>query len=237
MNKLFFAKNLIKDYNKSGIYSIKINNKEYIGSSICIGKRLSTHRSRLLRNKHENVILLNHFNKYGINSCTFEVLEYCNKEILLLKEKEYIDKNKPKLNIELNPILQNGNYKTKKVYQYSLNRVFIKKFNSASEAERFFNKASNKISLCCLNKRKSAYKYLWSYSKKKPSKYINNSKTSKNKQVNQYDLNGDFIKSFISIADAVKHLSLKGNFASNCTMISACCLNKITKAFNFIWKY
>jgi hypothetical protein len=39
---------------KSGIYSILINNKRYIGSSVDVTKRTKCHLSRLKNNKHMN---------------------------------------------------------------------------------------------------------------------------------------------------------------------------------------
>lgn len=237
MENLYTAKNLGKTYNKSGIYLIQIGNKYYVGSSISIGKRLLTHRYRLLKNKHENIIMINCFNKYGKEQCHFKVLEECNIEILLHREKFYIDTLKPELNIELNPVLQNSEYKSKTVYQYTLKGEFIKSFKSTAEAERTLNKNSNKISQCCTKKRKSAYGYLWSYDKLKKLLYENNSAKAKVKAVVQYNLQGKVIKTYESAAAAVRELKLKGLFNSNCSTISACCLGKIQTAFGFIWKH
>jgi group I intron endonuclease len=237
MENLYTTKNLNKRYNKSGIYLLQIGNRYYVGSSVSIGNRLATHRSRLKRNKHENIIMINCFNKYGEEQSHFKVLEECDISILLEREKFYIDTLKPELNIELNPVLQNSEYKSKTVYQYSLNGEYIKSFKGASEAERTLDKNSNKISQCCLNKRKSAYNYLWSYTKVEKLLYQNNSSKAKIKSVIQYNLQGEMINIYESAAEAVRDLKLQGSFKSNCTFISACCLNKTKTAFGYVWEH
>lgn len=78
--------------NKSGIYCIKNlkSNKVYIGQSINIRKRLIQHKCELINNKHSNPHLQNSFNKNTIDNFLFEVLEYCDKDILTEKEKYYL---------------------------------------------------------------------------------------------------------------------------------------------------
>lgn len=54
---------------KSGIYKLISKLKPdmfYIGSSINIKNRFGRHKSNLKTNKHDNPILQNHVNKYGI---------------------------------------------------------------------------------------------------------------------------------------------------------------------------
>lgn len=68
-----------------GIYKITnlINNKVYIGSSISIMNRFSTHKRLLIKNIHFNKHLQSSFNKYGISNFKFEILE----------DLKFIDKN------------------------------------------------------------------------------------------------------------------------------------------------
>jgi hypothetical protein len=143
--------------NKSGIYKIIINNKFYIGSSSNIYHRLKAHYSYLKRNKHLNPILQNLFNKYGEDNLFVELLEECTKEILIYREKYYIDTLNPYINIIKDPVLiirdkefgkrvseglkkayKNKTlipYQNKKVYQYdSKSGFFIKEFLSMKEA-------------------------------------------------------------------------------------------------------
>jgi group I intron endonuclease len=239
MENLYTVKNLTKKYSKSGIYMILINNKFYIGSSLCISTRLFCHRRRLKSGKHANIILINHFNKYGEEKCFFKILEYCDKKDLLIREKFYIDHLKPELNVETDPINQNGSYKSKTVYQYDLNGNFIKEHLSAAEAERTLGKHSSMIASCARGNTafKSAYGYLWSYEKKQNLSYSNNSSKSKAKNVYQYDLSGTFLNKHDSVAAATRSLNLKGNFSSHCTNISACCLGKTKQAYGYLWTY
>lgn len=87
--------------NKSGIYIIinKITDKTYIGSSYNLIQRLSSHLSGLRKNKHSNVILQRNYNIYGESSFEFEVLEFCEKELLQAREQYFINQFKPEINI------------------------------------------------------------------------------------------------------------------------------------------
>lgn len=85
----------------SGIYKITntINNKFYIGSAVNLKEREYEHFRRLSKNNHCNVLLQNSFNKYKKESLKFEVLEFCDKKDLILKEQYYIDALNPVFNI------------------------------------------------------------------------------------------------------------------------------------------
>jgi group I intron endonuclease len=80
-----------------GIYKITCvdNNKVYIGSSSNIQQRWLAHKSKLKRGKH-NQNLLNSYNKYGMDSFIFEILEECNVLDLIKREIYWADfyKNK-----------------------------------------------------------------------------------------------------------------------------------------------
>lgn len=78
---------------KSGIYRIvnRVNGKCYIGSSTDVRYRLWHHKHELLKNDHENRYLQSAWNKYGGLSFIFEILFYCEKEMLIQREQEIID--------------------------------------------------------------------------------------------------------------------------------------------------
>lgn len=89
--------------NKSGIYCILNiqNSKKYVGSSTNIWQRLQKHFSLLRKNKHENILLQNSFNKNGEeNFICFCLREHINEDLTYL-EQYYIDLLKPQYNITI----------------------------------------------------------------------------------------------------------------------------------------
>jgi hypothetical protein len=83
-------------YPNAGIYFIENleDGRKYIGSSVSVYTRISTHKYRLSKKIHANAKLQNAVNKYGIDNFKFEVIELCDAGALLVKEQEYIDKYK-----------------------------------------------------------------------------------------------------------------------------------------------
>lgn len=79
-----------------GVYRIRnsCNGKVYIGSSLNIDLRKSSHRRDLRNNRHCNTHLQNAWNKYGEESFTFEVLEKIdNPDVLRDREQFWMDKH------------------------------------------------------------------------------------------------------------------------------------------------
>lgn len=83
---------MINIVNQSGIYCIinVNNNKRYIGQSIKVKSRFSSHKLRLRKNKHENRYLQNSYNKHGMETFKFTILEYCDYEFLNDREIYWI---------------------------------------------------------------------------------------------------------------------------------------------------
>ena len=77
----------------SGIYSIKnnINGKMYIGQSVHIYSRWSSHKSKLRKGIHGNPYLQNAWNKYGEDNFTFSIIKQCDKFELDKYEIYYIN--------------------------------------------------------------------------------------------------------------------------------------------------
>ena len=75
-----------------GIYIITnlLNKKVYIGQSKNIYRRGILHRFQLNNNNHCNSHLQRSFNKYGKDNFSFEVIEYCENNILTEREKYHI---------------------------------------------------------------------------------------------------------------------------------------------------
>jgi len=94
--------------NKPGIYSIicLINNKQLIGETNKVKKRLDQHKSRLVNNCHENPYLQNAFNKYGLENFSFTLLEYCELELSKIREDYYCklhNTHNPKFGYNIRP--------------------------------------------------------------------------------------------------------------------------------------
>jgi group I intron endonuclease len=76
------------------IYKItcNANGKVYIGASWYVGPRINIHKNSLLRGKHYNLELQNDYNKYGLSSFKYEVVEYLgNGYDLQERERYYIE--------------------------------------------------------------------------------------------------------------------------------------------------
>lgn len=75
-----------------GIYKIEnlVNGKVYIGQSIDIYSRFTTHRNSLNRGDSNCTCLQRAWNKYGESSFEFSVVELCEEHLLDKKEREYI---------------------------------------------------------------------------------------------------------------------------------------------------
>lgn len=87
-------KTMRTNYNVSGIYEI-LNiqtNKRYIGSAVNIRLRWKTHRRRLRRGTHDSKYLQSSFNKRGLDSFKFGIIEIVDdRSDLLIREQFWMD--------------------------------------------------------------------------------------------------------------------------------------------------
>ena len=98
---------------ESGIYKITnlIDKKIYIGSACYLKRRKRQHFSLLKNNIHYNKHLQNAWNKYGEKNFKFEIIEECDKEILLKREQCWLDFYKcydQAIGYNLNPIAESN---------------------------------------------------------------------------------------------------------------------------------
>ena len=87
---------------RSGVYMWKnnINGKTYIGSSINLGKRLTSYYNYNFISKPQHKMpIYKALLKYGYSKFSLEILEYCNKFIVIEREQYYINLLKPKYNV------------------------------------------------------------------------------------------------------------------------------------------
>lgn len=89
---------------KQVIYAILniINGKSYIGSAINFDRRKKTHLRLLNKNSHHSIKLQNAYNKYGVDSFLFKIIEeIVNVENIIQREQFWLDKLKPEYNMTL----------------------------------------------------------------------------------------------------------------------------------------
>jgi group I intron endonuclease len=212
-----------------GIYKIKINNKEYIGSSCNIGNRLKHHLWSLEKLKHHNRTMQNLYNKYGKEEIYFSVVEECSDDILIEREAYYISTLNPYINHILDPqtlvrddICKQRISVAKKrayanglkphnlipVHKYSLDKgEYLESFESFTAAAKSINaKSINSIKAVCKLQQTSAGGFVWSFYK---APYV----LIKTKQYNlepivQYTIDSVFIKEWESIVQASKILGI-----------------------------
>lgn len=243
MNKLF--DNSIKCVTKNpGIYYLKINEMNYIGSSISLKTRLLEHARRLLKGTHDNPRMQNTFDKYSQDKCWYSILESfenITQKELLQKEKEWIDLIGPVLNNKLDPTTQNNcNSNSKVVYQFNKQGWLLNEYPSSKEAYRQTSISASSIRLAANGKLLSAGGYLWSYDKKISKTYDLERTKWAWKAVKMQDLITGEELIFDNIAKAARHLNFENsNFDSICATISSICRGKCKKlrkryTFNYI---
>lgn len=75
-----------------GIYTITVNEKQYLGRTSNFERRKRDHLRMLRNNTHPNSHLQNVFDKYGEESFLFELIEEINDHLLLpALEQKYLD--------------------------------------------------------------------------------------------------------------------------------------------------
>tara|TARA_R110000868_G_scaffold141231_1_gene357529 strand:+ start:718 stop:1467 length:750 start_codon:yes stop_codon:yes gene_type:complete len=212
-----------------GIYKIKINDKEYIGSSCNIGNRLKHHLWSLKNLKHHNRTMQNLYNKYGKDEIYFTIVEECSDNVLIKREAYYINTLKPYINHILDPqtLVRDDVYKQRisvakkkayanglkphnlqAVHKYSLDKgEYLESFESYTAAAKSINaKSINSIKAVCSLKQTSAGGFVWSFYK---APYVLlKTKQYKLEPVLQYTTNNIFIKQWKSIKQASKELGI-----------------------------
>jgi hypothetical protein len=210
-----------------GIYYLKINELNYVGSSVNIQNRLREHKNKLIKNSHENSRMQHTFNKHGSEKCHYSVLHLekdISREKLLELERNWIELLGPVLNNKLDPVTQNNSVpQSKTVYQFGLDGKLVSNYPSTKEAQRQTHIAASSIIQVCNGKLKSAGGYLWSYNKNAEVTYDLQRSKWKWVGVTMIDSEGN-ISEFKNIATAARSIYEEGdNFDSLCACISSVC--------------
>lgn len=239
MEKLF-DNTLNSVTNNSGIYYLKVNETNYVGSSINLKIRLQQHKNDLQKGTHNNPRLQNTFNKYKADKVWFSILESFEKistEDLLHVEKKWIDTLGPIANMKLDPVTQNNSIpNSKTVYQFDKQGRLIGSYSSTKEAERVTKVKSSSIVRVCGGHLLSAGGYLWSYDERAAAKYDLERSKWKWKAVQIEDTITGEIKTYDNISKAAREIELDdAKFDSVCATISSLCKGR-GKLLNYRYK-
>lgn len=132
--------------------------------------------------------------------------------------------------------LQRSSYSRKPINKYDKNKNLLRTYPSILEAAEDLGASPSTISKCIRNKKYSCLGYFWSYEGEelpKDSKFI---KTNKKTPINQYSLNGTFIKTFESSAAAAREVNPSGNVNATSSCILQVCKGNQETAYGYKWK-
>ncbi len=163
---------------------------------------------------------------YGKEAFKWEQIDTaCSTDELAKKEKEYILKYNSKED-GFNSDVGGGIQKT--VYQYDLDGKLVNTFKSLGKAAKEVKSFKQNISSACLSETHFYKGSLWSYNYKEPFKPDKGVRT---KQVVQFDLDGNYIAHYISVAEASRQTGC------NKTSIAKVCRGERKSSRGYLWEY
>lgn len=194
----------------------------YIGATtINLKDRINDHYNKAIKDygyKFQNAI-----RDYGIENFTWEQIDTAQDlNVLALKETNYISKF-DSINNGYNSD-RGGGFK-KLIYQYNLTGELESTFQSLEEASKSSSISEESISHACLGDRKTSNGFYWTYTSTFDLK-----EDYRKKKVIQYDLEGEILNFFDSIAEASKATEI------NKSSIAKCYRGERNKAGGFIWR-
>lgn len=117
--------------------------------------------------------------------------------------------------------------KGRPVSQYTLSGEYVTTFPSAKRASEAVAGANRSyITQCCKKKRKTAGGFMWIYASDNPPTYTH----KYHKPVNQYALDGTFIKSYASLTAAAKDVNTTTRY------LSKVCSGEVKTYAGYLWK-
>ena len=165
------------------LFTNKQNNKKYVGQSIDIARRYYQHSVNSFNSssKEYNSYFYSAIRKYGFDNFTFEILEECEKNELDSREKywiEFYNSNTEENGYNLTPGGSGGPDRSKTIYQYDLNKNFIRTFKNAYEAAEELGLHQSNIQQCAMHGTyvKSVGGFIFAYEGDDLSWYKNNQK-------------------------------------------------------------
>lgn len=204
------------------VHTNKTNGKKYVGITI----QKPTYRWKNGLGYKKSPVFWNAIQKYGWNGFDHEVLfSGLTKEQAEAKEKELIKKYKSN-DTSYGYNMQSGGGIT------TLTELTKYKLKIINTGRNHTEETKRKMSLSHIGKQKClGYKHS-EETKEKHRKIFTRDVNPRVRAVNQYDLQGNFIKKFDCMEDIKKEL----NITSTCH-ISDCCRGIRNKCCGFIWRY
>ena len=213
---------------KNGIIYLvtnKVTGKKYVGATTySIETRKADHIQRAQRgdtNSFQEAIAT-----YGLDSFHWEQVDVsANIDELARLEKKYIDKFDSKSNGYNQD--RGGGFK-KSIYKYDLSGKLVEKFENLTDAAQSINATKQDVSRAALNVNQTYGGFIWSYDY--VELYIPK-EDKRLKRVYQYDVDGNLINIFKSVAEA----SRKTNITKS--GIAKACRGERKQSGGYVWKY
>lgn len=120
--------------------------------------------------------------------------------------------------------------RSKRVYCFTMSGEFVEEYESAFDAEKKTGISHQKIALVCNNERISSGGYRWQYSMT-PSTRESTRRTCRAKPVTQMTMDGDFVATYASSAEASRQTGLQES------LIAACCRGKRKSTGGYRWAF
>ena len=126
-----------------------------------------------------------------------------------------------------------GKYHLKKtVLQYTLNGVFVREYDSIASASQETDIPISSISSSCCNTKTQAKGFIFVFKGDEERAMRGTlNRPYRRKEVNQFDLNGNFMRTWESASSAAKAFGVAP------TSIINCALGKRKSSRGFLWKY
>lgn len=198
---------------KSGIYRLNniITGKSYIGSSVNITYRLRTYYSKkamFAKVKTTISIIYNALLKHGYTNFTLDIIEYCEVDMLIEREQYYFDVLKPEYNI-----LKTANSRIGS--KHSLKTRALISLKLKSENHPFFGKTLSQKMRMKISEGNRAFWLKLNKDKikrvikpKRPYTLSKMSLRNNGLTVKVFDIKGNLVKIFPTIASAAKSFGL-----------------------------
>lgn len=213
----------------------KINGKIYIGKTNNLPKRIREHTRY---DVHNGLIFHKAIEKYGEENFEWEIIDSTEdfqeaNELESYYIKKYNSFKPNGYNMTFGG--DGGNaHNAVPIVCLTLDGKFVKRYNSAAEAEREDGFTNSTVLICCKNYSRTCKGHLFMFEEdyfKNGAITYKKAKSACCKKVIQCDMHGNFIASYDSIQEA----SL--STGTNRTAIIGCVKGRYKKANGYIWVY